>query len=109
MAEITVCIEIDDQGQISVGMEPQESEDAGAQGSAPSQQGGQMTNLADIPAGDEEDAEKSYMQPAKSIDQALSMARDMLMQASGQGPEVEQGAADDAFKARRGAKSPMGM
>jgi hypothetical protein len=108
MAEITVCIEIDEDGTISVGAEPSESEDS----SDPSQAQG-MTDLSQPPEAGEEDAEKSYMKPVNSIEQALSVARDLLKnanQVSGAtmggdpGGPGAQDAANAAFQARRGGR-----
>lgn len=118
MAEITVCIEIDEQGQITVGQEPPEDDGSESDGQDPglaSAQAGQMTDLSQ-PAGDEEDTEKSYMQPVKSIDEALKMARQILQQAAPQGGSVmgtpgapgEQDAANSAFASRRGGKAMPG-
>lgn len=56
-----VEIEVDDQGQVTVGMPPA-SEETGAQ---------------DV----QED--KSYMKPVQSVDQALQVAKDMLTGQSG--------------------------
>jgi hypothetical protein len=112
MAEITVCIEIDEDGTISVGAEPSESEDSSDDGSDPSQAQG-MTDLSQPPEAGEEDAEKSYMKPVNSIEQALSVARDLLKnanQVSGAtmggdpGGPGAQDAANAAFQARRGGR-----
>lgn len=96
---ITVCISIDDAGAISVGEEPQD----GAMDAQSGQSG--MTDLAEPP-----DAAASGMQPARSIDDALAMARDMLRTATQQGGAIvatpggadQQDAAGAAFAANRG-------
>lgn len=123
MAEITVCISLDDQtGQYSVGMEPPEPPDSpmppdGSAPPAPSP-AGQASGMQDLakppaPGGDDDD---SYMQPAKSLDDALAQARMLLRQAAPAGGAVmggepggegAQSAADAAFASRRGAKGGM--
>jgi hypothetical protein len=107
MPEITVCIEMDtDTGQISVGMEPEEQEQQSPSQASPSSQMMGMTDLSK--AGGEEETEKSYMKPVKSIDEALSVAADLLKNAgqvqasAAQGPD-QQSAADAAFKTQRGS------
>lgn len=114
MAEITVCIEIDENGQITVGAEPTEDEAMG-EDSASSADGSGEIDLADPQSAgssgesSEEDAEKSYMQPVKSIEQALSVARDLLKNAAQVGGAVsappggaeQQSAANAAFTANR--------
>lgn len=57
----TVCIEMSDDGQYSVGIEPDGADSGMTEGD---------------PAEMEQD--KSYMTPAKDIDDALAMAREML-------------------------------
>jgi len=115
MAEIiSVCIEIDDTGAITVGAEPQEQEGAMPDvGQDPAATPG-MTDLSQPPAADDESTEKSYMQPARSIDDALSIARGLLRQATQAGSatmggdpggEGAQTSADAAFKSRRGGKA----
>jgi hypothetical protein len=78
----TVCIEMDDDGTIMVGLEP---ETADASGAAP-QEGTQP----------EEDQEKSWMSPAKSLDDALSTAKDLLT--SDQAAQANDQASNDAFE-----------
>jgi hypothetical protein len=111
MAEIKVCIEIDEDGTISVGAEPPEAGDDAEAADAGQTPG--MTDLA-APQGGEEGAEKSYMEPVKSIDEALSVARDLLRNAAQVGgatiggdasDPAMQDSADAAFKSRRGAKA----
>jgi hypothetical protein len=115
MAElISVCIEIDDTGAITVGAEPPEQEGAMPDaGQDPAAAPG-MTDLSQPPTADDESAEKSYMQPAKSIDDALSIARGLLRQATQAGGatmggepggEGAQSSADAAFQSRRGGKA----
>ncbi len=102
MAAIKVCIEVGEDGAISVGAEPSESGDQGAAADPG------MMDMAQPPAG--EDAERSYMRPAGSIEQALSIARDLLRSASQVGGAItappggaeQQGSADAAFMANRG-------
>lgn len=121
MAEITVCIEFDDAtGQYSVGMEPPEPPEAPMppDGSAPPPPAGQAPGMQDlakppVPGGDDD----SYMQPAKSLDDALAQARMLLRQAmpadggavmGGEpGGMGAQSAADAAFASRRGTKGGM--
>lgn len=63
MNEVTVQIECNkDTGQYLVGIVPEEQE---GQGDAQAQ-------------GGEEEAEKSYLKPVKSVDEALQVARDLL-------------------------------
>lgn len=71
----TVEIVCDDQGQYSVGLEPQEQEQAEGQ------------------AGGEQ-APEGYLKPVKSLDDALQVARDLLSGSTGeqaQAAENEQG------------------
>lgn len=98
--KITVCIEIDADGTISVGAKPPEGDD-GADSAGQGDPG--MTDLSEAPD-DDESEEASYMRPVKSIDQALAVARDLLQNAGQVGPAMEQGAADTAFQSRRGGK-----
>lgn len=102
--KITVCIEVDADGSISVGQQPPE----GGEDDASSPDG--MQDLSQ-PGSDDE----SYMRPVKSIDEALRMARMMLQQAMPQGAVMgkpgapgEQDAANNAFASRRGPKAPQG-
>lgn len=74
--KLAVVIEIDAQGQISVGAEP------------PDQPEGQQEQ-----PGDEEAAEQSYMQRAKSIDDALRIAGDLLRNA----PQVRDAQGQEGF------------
>lgn len=62
MAEICVKIEVYDDGRVTVGVVPQEIEQRPINGQ------------------DEEQAEEAYMKPAKSIDDALMQAKQMLSQ-----------------------------
>lgn len=107
MPALKVCIAIDDHGGISVGAEPPDGDqDDMAAGQDPG-----MTDLAQPPAA--EAAESDYMKPAKSIDEALSIARDLLRNAGQVGAAViggepggpgAQSSADAAFAARRPPK-----
>ena len=100
MAEIKVCIEVDEAGTILVGAEPPEGgEPMGAELGPDG-----TTNMADMAGTDEmapgeEETEQSYMQEVGSIEEALSVARDLLKNAGQVGPALEQQAADSAFKA----------
>jgi hypothetical protein len=117
MAElISVCIEIDDTGAITVGAEPPDADDGAtpSAGADPTAATPGMTDLSQPPAADDESEEKSYMQPAKSIDDALSIARGLLRQATqaggatmggDPGGEGAQSSADAAFQSRRGGKA----
>jgi hypothetical protein len=91
----TVIIDCDDQGNYSVGEEPHESPD---QEAAEQQGEGAAGGGADAsgPSGgdDEDDGSGIQMQPAKSLDDALKMAKALLMQ----GSEADQAGAEDAFK-----------
>lgn len=81
--KVSITIEIDADGTISVGQ--------GSEAEA-----GGMQDLSQPPAENE-----SGMQQVGSIDEALSIARQMLQ--SGM-PASEQGSADSAFQARRPAR-----
>lgn len=89
MAEKKVCIEVDDNGQILVGLEPAEMEQM---------QGGMQQ-------GGEEQSEQSYMKPVKSIDDALSVARDLL---TGDTGEQAQQANEQSFQQGFQGRQPMG-
>lgn len=83
-----VEIEVDDQGQVTVGLCPP---DEGQNGPEGSQQ--------------EESAEKDYMQPAANVDDALAKAKQLL---SGQTPNDqadEQKGMEAGYAATRG--TPM--
>jgi len=86
---ICVEIEVDDQGQVTVGVSP-----PGQESSAPDQQ-----------------EDKSYMQPAKSVQDALQTANDLLTNPQAQQaaaapdqamPQDAQAAAAQSFNAIRG-------
>lgn len=83
----TVEIEMEDDGTFSVGSPPPETEEAGEAEGSP-QDAGEDTEGS--PA--EESEEKAYMKPAKTIDEALDMARQLLVG----GDEKEQQAQADA-------------
>jgi len=55
----TVCIEMSDDGQYSVGIEPAESGE-------------------EMPMGEDMEQDKSYMTPAESLEDALKMAGEMF-------------------------------
>lgn len=104
MAAVTVCIALDDQGHISVGTEPPDEGDQ-----SPMLAGGQT----DLAQPNDESSEQSDFQPAKSIDDALSIARDLLRNAAQVGGAVvggepggagAQDAANAAFASRRGGQ-----
>lgn len=82
----TVEIRCDDQGQYSVGVEPEDQEQAGQEpGQAQEPQG------ATEGAGDQED----YLKPVKSLDDALSVARDLFQGTTG----AQAQTAEKQFKA----------
>lgn len=87
---IHICIKIDDQGQISVGTMDHEKKEA---------MGPQETPLM------AEEGEGYAMQPVKSIDEALSVARSLL---SDQGNEAE-GRAQAAFEEGYGGETRQMM
>lgn len=62
---ISVLIEVEDDGSVTVGTPPEES---GVDGSRPAM-GGMMS---------EEQSDKSFMQPVGSVDEALAKAKDIL-------------------------------
>lgn len=83
----TVCIELDDNGQFSVGIEP-ENESA-LNGGAP--EGSPQ----------EEQGDKSFMQPAASLDDALEQARQLLSDGADTA-QANDAAFQSGFKAVRG-------
>ena len=83
MANITVCIKCDEQGQYSVGTQPE----APVEGAAP--------------------AEEQALQPVKSLEEALQVAGDLLKNA-GQVTEAAQGEADFKGGFGKGAGAPAG-
>lgn len=96
MSEVCVKIELDDQGQVTVGQEPSEDYQAPAHGTA-----------------EDEQAEAAYMKPAKSIDDALATAKQLLEQGSAQTqPTQDQAESQFAqgFKSQQpgGAPAPNG-
>lgn len=100
-----VCIDVDEQGKVSVGQEPEEGGDqastaGGTPGAQPVQAqaaallggGGESASLA----GGGESAEQSYMRPVPSIDAALQVAKQLLTagqgdQAQGADAQMQQG------------------
>lgn len=109
MSEVTVCIELDkDTGQFQVGIEPADEEQGGdgADGAKPGVEAlmGAQAQPGQAPdAGGEEAAEKSYLKPVKSLEEALQVARDLLQGATGQ--QAQQ--AEKDFSA--GFKGPSAM
>lgn len=75
----TICIELDDDGTVSVGEEPPEAEVPEQSGAAPAE-GAEAAPTGTAAAGGEEEAEKAYMKPAKNIDDALRQAKALLEQ-----------------------------
>ncbi|MFZ6769912.1 hypothetical protein ACO0LM_22895 [Undibacterium sp. Di26W] len=105
---ISVCIAIDEDGNISVGTQ----DSASGASSVPSASSA-MGMEADASAADDA-GDASGMQPADNIDQALAVARELLRNAAQVGAatiggepggEGAQDAADAAFKSRRGDKA----
>lgn len=77
MANVTVEIHCDEQGQYSVGIEPEGQEQVdGAQ-----TQGGDQPLL---PAQGEAQGGESNLKPVKSLEEALQVARDLLQGETGQ-------------------------
>lgn len=87
-----VIIQVAGDGSISVGTEDESNE-------APETENGPNGEQ-----GENEEAEMSPMQPAASIDQALKMARQLLMQAPQPNGGNEQSAANNAFNSARGGQ-----
>lgn len=109
--KITVCIEIDTDGTISVGMQPPDDDGSDFSASAAGASG--MTDLSQPSGGADDD---SYMKPVPSIKAALQVAGDMLRNAAQMGGMAgpmmskpggagEQDAAAAAFKSNRGSKA----
>ncbi|MFZ6723323.1 hypothetical protein [Undibacterium sp. Ji49W] len=101
---VSVCIAIDEDGNISVG-----TQDSAATTSSPA-----MGMGTDAASADNDADDTSGMQPADNIDQALAVARELLRRAAQVGAatiggepggEGAQDAADAAFKSRRGDKA----
>lgn len=91
MANVTVEIVCDAQGQYSVGIEPEGQEQA--EGAAP------MEGAAVAPAGGAPEAEQSSLKPVKSLEEALQVARDLLQ---GQNGQQAQQAEQDFSKGFKG-------
>jgi hypothetical protein len=81
----TICISVNDQGQFSVGTQP-----AAASGpEVGAAETGTPAPAKQVPVGGEppeDDGAKPYMQPAKSLEDALAQAKQMLEQ-----PETQDG------------------
>jgi hypothetical protein len=92
---LKVCIQVAGDGSISVGVEDESAEPAEQE---------PTPGAAPVPGqgGEDEAAEMGNMQPAGSIDEALKIARQLLMQAPQPAGPTEQSAASDAFTAARG-------
>ncbi|MBC3919174.1 hypothetical protein H8L32_16905 [Undibacterium sp. CY18W] len=106
---VSVCIEIDEDGNISVGTQDSASVDSSLSSSSPA-----MGMGTDASSAENDTDGTSGMQPADSIDQALAVARELLRNAAQAGAatiggepggEGAQDAADAAFKSRRGDKA----
>lgn len=106
MAEVTVQIELDtDTGKIMVGMVPPEAE--AAEGQAPGKQPAEAQAAQLMGEGGEESAEASYMKPVRSIDEALSIAKDML--AGQSGAQAQAANADEQMAQGFGKQQPASM
>ncbi|MFZ6757987.1 hypothetical protein ACO0K9_12330 [Undibacterium sp. Ji50W] len=110
---ISVCIAIDEDGNISVGTQDSASGASSAPSASSAMGMGADASAADD-AGDAGAGDASGMQPADNIDQALAVARELLRKAAqvgaatiggDPGGEGAQDAADAAFKSRRGDKA----
>ena len=106
---ITVCIKVDDQGAITVGLD--ENESASEMDSQEQSQEVGMTDLSQPQSA--ESGEGGQMQSVKSIKDALQVAGDLLRTTSQQsaalvggeaGGAGAQQAADAAFQSRRGVR-----
>lgn len=105
---ICVKIEIDDNGQISVGQEPEEQEQPGADQGA--QGGGQQQEAAAGGGADDEAAEKQYMNPVRSVDEALAMAKQLLAQAQSGTPQGQaQAQEQQGFESGFNAQAPQSI
>ncbi len=89
-----VCVRIEDDGTLKVGMEPAAEE--GAEGGAEGIPGLEMAGAKD----------DSYLQPVASIDELLAKVRELVMQAQGgeapQDPAMAQQDFEAGFKGQRG-------
>jgi hypothetical protein len=86
MAELTVCIEMDEAGKLSVGVKPPDGQGAPAAGGSGEAQAQQL--MGD---GEQEGAPQSYLRPVPSVDAALEVARQLLTQGQqSQGQQAEQ-------------------
>lgn len=94
---LTVCIEIDDDGQITVGTEPDEAEQGG-------QQSGGMPGAQPM-QGQGEESEDANMRSVKSIDEALQVAGDLLRNA----PQVQDAEGQKGFASVFEQPKPKGM
>jgi len=94
MANITVCIKCDDEGNYSVGAMPAEAQ-------AP------VEGAPAAAAAEDEAAEQQALQPVKSLEEALQVAGDLLKNA-GQVNEASQGEADFKGGYSKGAGAPAG-
>jgi hypothetical protein len=88
MPKITVEIELAEDGTVTVGAEPPDAQGEGT-----------PTGQGDQPGADD----KAYMQPAKSVEDALMIAKDLLTN-----PQAQQAAQQGGFDAvfNQGAMSP---
>lgn len=71
-AEISFCIEQDEKGNLTCGVEPEDAED---EAEGPETGKPDAEDKAEGAEPDEEVAEKSYMKPVKSLDIAFARAR----------------------------------
>ncbi len=106
---VTVQIEVEDDGSVTVGQPP---EDSGAEGATPSgsmpggmPMGTMMASGGTGASGSEEKADKSFMQPAASIDDALQKARAILTQGQ---PEAQGNIWDRVKRDKQMASQPGG-
>ena len=103
MPNMTVVIQCDEDGQYSVGVEPEESQEHGGM----TGKGGM--SMGGMQGGDNEQAEgERYMEPAKSLDDALAKARQLFESSPDkQAAEGEKQAAFESGYKDMGGK--MGM
>lgn len=96
MPKLTVCITLDtDNGQVTVGLEPQ-GEEMAEQGGAPAKQPVEAQAQALLGGGQPgaPAEEEGQMQPVASVDEALQVAKQLLTQGQGDGQQAPNADAD---------------
>lgn len=103
----TICIEVSDDGQMAIGIEPPEGEEGAEGGGLESMPG--MSTEGMEPAGAEGGEDKSYLTPVANEEELMVKLTELLQQVRPQGMQGQtEGQADASleagFKRQRGGE-----